>query len=72
MDANVIEAFGRARAAAQAGHTEREVVAVEVPSGRRGGTGGRAFRGGAFCGDALWGVGRALGVWTRFRGCLQG
>ncbi|GBF90152.1 hypothetical protein Rsub_03285 [Raphidocelis subcapitata] len=36
MDSNVIETFGRARAAADAGHTEREVVAVEVPSGRRG------------------------------------
>lgn len=37
MDCNVIATFQRAKAAEAAGHTGRELVAVEVPSGRRGG-----------------------------------
>jgi hypothetical protein len=40
MDNNVISTFHRARAAAEAGHTERELVPVEVPSGKRGGGNG--------------------------------
>lgn len=50
MDANAIQTFERARAAHQAGHTEHEVIAVEVPSGKRGGgTGAAAGLGPLFC-----------------------
>ncbi|KAI8476485.1 MAG: Thiolase, N-terminal domain-containing protein [Monoraphidium minutum] len=37
MDENVISTFERAKAAALAGHTEREIAPVEVPAARRGG-----------------------------------
>jgi hypothetical protein len=45
MDANVVATFERARAAAAAGHARREIVAVEVPAGRRGGAAGEPGRG---------------------------